>query len=327
MLMQRIEDDSVDDEFDWNDPRTKRSLSVLTRKLEAESKCIGSIAILRDRTHERKLRVKEEEVERASFWTELAAAMSHEVRNPLVAISTFAQLLPERYSDPDFREKFSELVRSEISRLNGMVDQISDFAEAPTLNFEMSSIADIIHQSIRSITATPIADGVLIEASVAENLPQVRCDRSSLTECFLHLIQNAVESVAKAQYPAVHVSAVLSDTEEGDSMIKVDVMDNGVGIENEIREKIFSPFCTTKARGIGLGLPIARRTVRDHGGKLSVQATQKGTSIEVLLPAQLPAAEATPAPQAPAVSAHTALNRPIQELDRHPLSNRIDKID
>jgi nitrogen-specific signal transduction histidine kinase len=123
------------------------------------------------------------------------------------------------------------------------------------------------------------------------------------------------------------VSAVLSDTEEGDSMIKVDVMDNGVGIENEIREKLFSPFCTTKARGIGLGLPIARRTVMDHGGKLSVEATRKGTSIEVLLPALQPAADTTPAPQAPVVSALTALNRPIQELDRHPLSNRIDKID
>jgi nitrogen-specific signal transduction histidine kinase len=303
MMMQRIDGDSFEELYDWADPRTKRSLSVLTRRLESASKCIGAIAIIRDLTQERQLRVKEEEVERASFWTELAAAMSHEVRNPLVAISTFAQLLPERYADPDFRDKFSELVRSEISRLNAMVDQISDFAETPSLHFEPIRIADVIHQAIRTVTADPAAAGILVEASIDDNLPEVLCDRNALSECFAHLIRNAVECVAKAQYPAVHVTVMVSESSGGNAHVKVNIMDNGAGIQNEIRDKLFSPFCTTKARGIGLGLPIARRTVTDHGGTLAVETTQKGTSVEVILPVRTPAVNNAYTPT-PAMSAH-----------------------
>jgi len=284
MLGQRIGDGAPQEPYEWEEPRTKRSLSVLTRKLEADSRCIGALAIVRDLTQERVLREKEEEVERASFWTELAAAMSHEVRNPLVAISTFAQLLPERYADPDFRDKFSELVSSEISRLNGMVDQISDFAETPTLNFEEAEISDILHRAIASVSDSMPASGALIEASIDENLPKIRCDRGALTDCFHHLVRNAVEAVSDAQYPSVHVTATLVDGAEGRKNIRINVLDNGNGVPSEIEEKLFSPFCTTKARGIGLGLPIARRTVIDHAGQIKVGTSHKGTSIEITLP-------------------------------------------
>jgi nitrogen-specific signal transduction histidine kinase len=288
MLGQRINDGTPKEPYEWEEPRTKRSLSVLTRKLVADSKCIGALAIVRDLTQERVLREKEEEVERASFWTELAAAMSHEVRNPLVAISTFAQLLPERYADPDFRDKFSELVSTEISRLNGMVDQISDFAETPPLNFEETAIAEILHLAIAGVAESMPNSEALIEASIHENLPKVRCDRTALTDCFSHLIRNAVESVSEAQYPSVHVTATLVDASEGRKNVRINVMDNGKGIPSEIEEKLFSPFCTTKARGIGLGLPIARRTVIDHAGQIKVGSSHKGTSIEVTLPVPKP---------------------------------------
>jgi len=294
MLGQRIGDATPPEPYEWEEPRTKRSLSVLTRKLEADSKCIGALAIVRDLTQERILREKEEEVERASFWTELAAAMSHEVRNPLVAISTFAQLLPERYADPDFRDKFSELVSSEISRLNGMVDQISDFAETPPLNFEMAGIAELLHLAIAGVSESSPDTGALVEASIDENLPDVRCDRDALTDCFSHLVRNAVEAVADVQYPSVHVTATLVDGAEGRKNIRMNVMDNGNGVPGEIEEKLFSPFCTTKARGIGLGLPIARRTVIDHAGQIKVGTSQKGTSVEITLPVPEDAVLSTP---------------------------------
>jgi len=288
MLMQRINDGAPAEPFEWEEPRTKRSLSVLTRKLEADSKCIGALAIVRDLTQERLLRERQEELERASFWTELAAAMSHEVRNPLVAISTFAQLLPERYADPDFREKFSELVSSEIARLNSMVDQISNFAETPRLVFEELGITDVLHQAIRTITESSATVGTLVEASIDDNLPKLRCDRKALTECFAHLIRNAVEAVKDVQYPSVHVTATLVDAPEGRKNVRIDVMDNGRGIPSDIEDKLFSPFCTTKARGIGLGLPIARRTVIDHGGQIKVSSSRKGTSVVVALPVKPP---------------------------------------
>ncbi len=284
ILGQRINDGTPTEPYEWEEPRTKRSLSVLTRKLVADSKCIGALAIIRDMTQERILREKEEEVERSAFWTELAAAMSHEVRNPLVAISTFAQLLPERYADPDFREKFSELVSSEIARLNGMVDQISDFAETPPLNFELTPVADILHRAIANVSNSMPDCGALIEASIDDDLPKIRCDRNALSDGISHLVRNAVEAVTNALYPSVHITATRVDASEGRTCVRINVMDNGNGVPSEIEEKLFSPFCTTKARGIGLGLPIARRTVIDHAGKIKVGTSNKGTSIEVTLP-------------------------------------------
>ncbi len=301
MLSQRINDEAASEPVEREDPRTKRSLSLMTRKLVAEGTCIGALAIVRDLTQEHRLREKEEQVERAAFWTELAAAMSHEVRNPLVAISTFAQLLPERYADPEFRDKFSELVNSEIARLNGIVDQITNFAEAPVLCFEQRRVDDIIYGAIANASDNGDKDRALIEVSIDNHLPFIECDRIALSECFAHIIRNALEAVANVQYPAVHVTASLVDSPEGGKSLSINIMDNGNGIQEDISDKLFSPFCTTKARGIGLGLPIARRTVIDHGGQLKVGSSRKGTSVEILLP--VPAATSrngenmTPLPQ------------------------------
>jgi nitrogen-specific signal transduction histidine kinase len=85
-------------------------------------------------------------------------------------------------------------------------------------------------------------------------------------------------------YPSVHIPATRVDAFEGHTCVRINVMDNGNGVPSEIEEKLFSPFCTTKARGIGLGLPIARRTVIDHAGQIKVGTSNKGTSIEVTLP-------------------------------------------
>ena len=286
MLALRVEGNPEKEPFEWKEPRSKRSLSVLTRKLSSNSKCIGALAIIRDITQEHILRKKEEEFERASFWTELAAAMSHEVRNPLVAISTFAQLLPDRYADPDFREQFSKLVSSEIDRLNGMVDQISDFAEKPQITLEQISISDELHKAVANSLRLKEKKTSLIELSIEDRLPKITGDSTALTECFIHLIDNAVEAVENTQYPSIHLTANQVDAPNKKKNVQFIIMDNGSGIKADTIDKVFSPFHTTKARGIGLGLPIARRTVIDHGGHIHISSGTKGTSVEITLPIQ-----------------------------------------
>ncbi|HMG06443.1 MAG TPA: histidine kinase dimerization/phospho-acceptor domain-containing protein, partial [Chthoniobacterales bacterium] len=101
----------------WIDPNTRRSLSVETRRLSDHKTPLGAVAVIHDLTAEDNLRQKQDLVDRAAFWTDLAASMSHEIRNPLVAIKTFAQLLPERFDDADFRKDFNEIVVQEIDRL------------------------------------------------------------------------------------------------------------------------------------------------------------------------------------------------------------------
>src|SRR5205085_542584 len=120
----------------WIDPRTRRSLSVETRRLSDQRTSLGAVAVIHDLTAEENLRQKQELVDRAGFWTDLAASMSHEIRNPLVAIKTFAQLLPERFEEPDFRKTFNEVVVKEVERLDKIITQINAFAHPAELELK-----------------------------------------------------------------------------------------------------------------------------------------------------------------------------------------------
>ena len=110
VLRRSLREAPLDRPVEWMDPRTKRTLVVQTRRLMHRDACLGTVALVHDVTVERMLEEKQDQLERAAFWTELAASMSHEIRNPLVAIKTYAQLLPERYEDAEFRSQFSEIV-------------------------------------------------------------------------------------------------------------------------------------------------------------------------------------------------------------------------
>jgi nitrogen-specific signal transduction histidine kinase len=109
-------------------------------------------------------------------------------------------------------------------------------------------------------------------------------DESALAEVFAHLVANAAEASSDRNKPRVILSAKPVREGEHSSAVVVTVEDNGSGIAPEIKEKIFSPFCTTKPRGMGLGLPIVKRTVFDHHGRVEVDSTPQGTQVSILLP-------------------------------------------
>ena len=269
---------------EWAEPATKRHLAVEARRLMSQDECLGAVAIIRDMTDEMRLREKRSKLEREAFWTELAAAMSHEIRNPLVAISTFAQLLPDRYSDDEFRGEFSELVSHEIARLNSMIDQIDAFANPPDLAFRPVPVERVLRKATSAALGMAKNRKCRVETSGASALPGIVGDEAALVDCFSHLIANALEAVSGKADPRVEVVCSVSKTEEGEDAALIRVTDNGRGIPLQLSEKVFSPFCTSKARGIGLGLPIVKRTVADHGGRVTVETGEKGTTVEVLLP-------------------------------------------
>ena len=126
---------------------------------------------------------------------------------------------------------------------------------------------------------------VELETSLPSNLPPVLGDEAALTEAFAHLVANAAEASADQNKPRITLSAKPIRERGHSPAVVVTVQDNGSGIAPEIKDKIFSPFCTTKPRGMGLGLPIVKRTVFDHHGRVEVDSTPKGTQVSVLLPA------------------------------------------
>ncbi|MEY2492507.1 MAG: two-component system, NtrC family, sensor histidine kinase AtoS [Verrucomicrobiota bacterium] len=270
----------------WIDPNTHRSLSVETRRLLDHRTSLGAVAVIHDLTAEQNLRQKQDLVDRAAFWTDLAASMSHEIRNPLVAIKTFAQLLPERFEDPDFRKDFNQIVVQEVDRLDKIITQINSFAHPAELNMKPLDIRASVKRGVElARTRFSANGGVAIETQLPSDLPTVLGDENALAEAVAHLVANAAEAVTEQKKPRIVLSAKPIRQGNRPSAVLVTVQDNGRGIDPEMREKVFSPFCTTKARGMGLGLPIVKRTVFDHNGRVDIDTSAHGTSVSIALPA------------------------------------------
>jgi len=269
----------------WVDPNTRRSLSVETRRLVDQKNPLGAVAVVHDLTAEDNLRQKQDLVDRAAFWTDLAASMSHEIRNPLVAIKTFAQLLHERFEDADFRKDFNEIVVQEIDRLDKIITQINNFAHPSELVMKPVDVRSSVKKAIELARGRVTKNGMAIDTTLPNDLPRVLGDEGALTEVFAHLVANAAEATSGQSKPRITLAA--KSIREGDraSGVVITVQDNGKGISPDLREKIFSPFCTTKARGMGLGLPIVKRTVFDHNGRVDIESNPHGTSVSVMLPA------------------------------------------
>jgi two-component system sensor histidine kinase AtoS len=288
MIRRALQDEAAPPTKEWSDPLTKRDVSVQVRRLQDGGSCFGVMALIRDVTDEKRLQEKQNELDRARFWTQLAAAMSHEIRNPLVAISTFAQLLPERHEDPEFREEFSRIVQREVASLNAIIEQVHAFAHPASPAFRPLNLRQVVQKAVGTVSLKRDPSvAVEIETSFPPDLPDVQGDEQALTQCMVHLLDNALEAVSGVSKPKVRISGRRVG-ENGLSHVEISVSDNGAGIADDIRPRLFSPFCTTKTKGLGLGLPIVKRTLLDHSGDVQVDSGADGTTVTISIPALEP---------------------------------------
>ena len=269
----------------WTDPRSKKDIAVFALRLTDRDVCLGTVALVQDMTAQIAFKAKEEQVERSIFWTELAASMAHEIRNPLVAIKTFAHLLPERYQEEDFRREFSFLVSSEVDRLNNLVIKLEEFAHPPQLVFAAEDARKLIVTSVDEVLPPPKRSDLKVELQLAPDLPPLWCDRRAFSESLGFLLTNAREALNHRNDGRIIITAQLAASMTVEPHVEISVADNGPGIPPDIRERVFSPFCTTKPRGLGLGLPIVKRAVVDHKGHLNIETGEKGTTVTMIMPA------------------------------------------
>lgn len=284
-LLRAIHDEITVEIEEWIDPRSKRHLEVAAARLMNDDTCLGAVAFIHDVTEKRAIEEKQEQLERTSFWHDLAASMSHEIRNPLVAIKTYAQLLPERYEDTEFRSEFSDIVTEEVDRLNRIIEQINDFAHPPDLQIKLIEIPQLLQRGIGKALEKETYTDVPIHTVMEPNMPAIKGDPKALSECFANLITNALEATCDQGTPQIELKARQNRHHDGSQDVVVTVSDNGSGIPFEFQDKIFSPFCTSKPRGMGLGLPIAKRTIIDHNGSINIDSAPEGTHVVISLPA------------------------------------------
>ncbi len=285
LLRETLRADGDLQEQEWREPATQRLLSIQTRRLGSRQQCLGAVAFVRDLTEERLLQERQAELERAKFWAELAASMAHEIRNPLVSIKAFAQLLPEHYEDPEFRERFTELVPKEVDRLDNIVNQIHTFANPPELSFTKIAPRELVERASRELSSMckSMNAEITIEPKLGE-LPPIYGDPALLQDAIGHLLRNALEASQHSKPPRITITLSTKAEAVGNASFLITIDDNGQGIPADRLQRVFSPFNTTKTQGMGLGLPIARRTVLDHGGWIVIEPLPEGTRVLISLP-------------------------------------------
>ena len=234
-----------------------RTLAVRTRQLTSGGKCLGAVALVDDITEQIFADAQQEQLERTQFWRELAAGIGHEIRNPLVAIKTFTQLLPHRYTDEDFRLEFREMVTREVGRLDGIVAQIEGFAHPTAGVIDRADLTAMLEEAANGARAATEALDAQIKFQVDDNLPPWLGDAKALTQAFQHLFINGIEAAMRKKVRAqIRVRAMASKAGSEVVGYKLAFIDNGPGIAPDLLPNVFSPFCSTKAQGLGLDCPL-----------------------------------------------------------------------
>ena len=232
------------------------------------------------------------EAQRRSAWSEVARRMAHEIKNPLTPIRLSAERLAKNLLGgssngttnghavvpyPCLDERGAKLVREcttligdEVATLQRMVDEFSSFARLPTAKPELSDINEVIADTLKLYEER--LDGIKLESKLSNDLPPVFIDREQIKRALVNLIDNALHAITESKFVLDEKSLTLGTREvlEQDA-VEITIADTGPGIAPANRERIFSPYFSTRKRGTGLGLAIVSHIVAEHNGRIRVE--------------------------------------------------------
>lgn len=205
----------------------------------------------------------------------LAAGMAHEIRNPLTAIKTFAEYLPQKFNDVDFREKFSRIVTGEVDKINSLVTQLLEFAKPSVLNIAPADIHSLLDYTLNLLSAEMIKNNIELSKTYTQEDAVVNVDANKLRHVFLNIIKNGIEAMGGG-------GTLMVATFRQQDRFAIEISDTGCGIEDKDLGKIFEPFYSSKEKGAGLGLAVAQSIITEHGGTISAKSTPgAGTTFTI----------------------------------------------
>jgi signal transduction histidine kinase len=293
-------------------PQANRVLSIGTSRFSIgmngrdKTERVFAVGVIDDLTQLKREEALSRQAEDSKFMLQIASRLSHELRNSIVSIRTFAQLLPERFSDAAFRDEFSRTMQTEVARVDGLVGKINFFAQPLELDFKSVPVAEVIESAVSRVCAevwhtaglqgdfsgakpsslvTPIGKTINIQRHFTHTATAINADRKRLEEALMQLIRNAVQAMQDTGGRLTLGTEDIADSESSPSGIAISVSDTGTGIALKDFVVIFEPFYTTRNVGVGLGLAIAKKTVEAHRGRIELNSKLgKGTTMKVLLP-------------------------------------------
>ena len=231
--------------------------------------------------------------ERFSFLGNVAARLAHEIKNPMTAIGTFIQMLPQKYDDEEFRKNFYGIAVEETNRVNNLIGELLDLVRTKESHFEFHDLHELIDKMILLISPQSKAKKIEIVRQFDPDIGQVWLDSEKIKQVVLNLLSNAVD--ATPQNGRIEILTRGSGVGHGEKKrVRVEIKDNGAGIPESMIDKIFDPYFTTKHKsnihkGTGLGLFIAHQHIQDHEGGIEVKSTvNEGTTFILTFPSRVP---------------------------------------
>lgn len=232
---------------------------------------VGTVTLLHDITEKREYEDKMKRIETLSVVGKMAAATAHEIKNPLTTIQGFIQLFMQKPGKrvSELKEHF-ELLLDEINRINKIITNFLQLARPRKPEPTRLNPQSLLLNTLKLVESEATYRNVKLILDKTVDLPEIYGDADQLKQVLLNLIQNAIQACPLGG--CVKVTGRVSD----DSRLHISIEDNGDGIPDEFVEKLFQPFFTTKETGTGLGLPISRRIIEDHGGEIEVDRSDLG---------------------------------------------------
>jgi two-component system, NtrC family, nitrogen regulation sensor histidine kinase NtrY len=257
-------------------------LTITSARFELTRGQPGTVLVVEDTTEFLR-------AQRQLAWKEVAQRVAHEIKNPLTPIALSAERIGRHLDrplpdSPAVIRKCSTVILSCVGTLRTLVDQFSALAQFPTPQPRACDINQVIEEALVMFAGR--LDGITVQRNLEPELPPVLADPVAIRRALANLIDNAAEAMEGSLLCVLGVGSSLS--EDGVS-VEVEVSDTGHGLTDEIRERLFLPFYSTKHRGTGLGLSIAAKIVQEHGGSLRAESNSpKGARFLLRLPLMEP---------------------------------------
>ena len=221
--------------------------------------------------------------------SKMTSLLAHEIKNPLAGIKGAAQLI-ELEANKE-QSELSHLIVEEVDRIADLLNRIESMSGAGKLNFAPINVHEVISHVI-SVTQASFGSQIVIEREFDPSLPDIMGDRALLIQAFLNLLKNACEACDTStgggvvrivtSYALHNFTSASAQAREKFLPLQIDIIDNGKGISEDLRDILFEPFISNKAEGSGLGLAVVASAVADHGGVVTVQSQEGQTHFKIL---------------------------------------------
>ena len=243
---------------------------------------VGVLVSEQQRTQQQ-LRLNQEALSRAfrlGSMGEFAAALAHEINQPLTAVANYARVARDAPSVAAASEAVERVI-AQVDRAAEVVRRLRNFIRLGHGETDPAQVRELVDAAISYCRAELDRQGVEVQARIARDLPPVSVDAVQIEQVLVNLLRNSAEALSDAGRHDGRI--VVKGAREGES-IAIEVRDNGPGFDLGVAERAAAPFTTTKSEGLGLGLSLARSIVEGHGGSLSIESSSFGASVSFTLP-------------------------------------------